>query len=56
MPKSGAELSQEFSTAAAAFADLVRGLSDEQWNAVSAAEEWSVGTVAHHVAQSLEIT
>ena len=56
MTRSSAELSREFSAAAAEFANLIRGLNEEQWNATTEAEGWSVGTVAHHVAQSLEIT
>ncbi len=56
MAKSSAELSQEFNGTASAFADLVRGLSDEQWQATCEGEGWSVGTTAHHIGQSLETT
>ena len=56
MAKNSAELSQEFSQQATDFAELVRGLSDEQWQATTAEEGWSVGTVAHHVGASFEST
>jgi hypothetical protein len=56
MAKSSAELSQEFNAKATAFADLVRGLDDKQWRATCEVEGWSVGTTAHHVGQSLEVT
>ena len=56
MAKSGAELAQDLNASASEFADLIRGLNDEQWNRTTDAEGWSVGTVAHHVAQSLEVT
>jgi hypothetical protein len=54
--KSAADLSQEFEARARAFADLVRGLDDEQWREICVAETWSVGTTAHHVGQSLGST
>jgi uncharacterized protein (TIGR03083 family) len=56
MAKHSAELSREFNQQATAFAELVRGLNDEQWQATCEAEGWSVGTTAHHVAQSFEAT
>ena len=56
MAKNSAELSREFNQQATAFAELVRGLNDEQWQATCEAEGWSVGTTAHHVAQSFEAT
>jgi uncharacterized protein (TIGR03083 family) len=56
MSKSSAELAQEFNARATEFAELVRGLNDEQWQAVTEAEGWSVGTAVHHVGQSLEST
>lgn len=56
MSKTSADLSQEFQSRASEFADLVRGLDDEQWQALCVAENWSVGTTAHHVGESFEST
>ena len=56
MAKSSTELSQEFNEAATSFAELVRGLNDEQWQATAEGEGWSVGTTARHVAQGLQFT
>ena len=37
----------------AAFAELLRGLSDDQWAAPSRCEEWAVADVAGHVVGQL---
>jgi len=52
--KSAAELSQAFEARAREFADLVRGLDEQQWLLVTEAEGWPVGTTAHHVAVAFE--
>ncbi len=56
MGKNSAELSKDFEARASEFANLVRGLDDEQWGALCVAENWSVGTTAHHVGQGFEST
>ncbi len=56
MSKNGAQLSQELKTTSQAFIELLQGLDDEQWAATTREENWSVGTVAHHVAQSFGTT
>ncbi|MEZ4523166.1 MAG: DinB family protein [Thermomicrobiales bacterium] len=56
MAKTGADLSSEFNDRATEFAELIRGLDDEQWHALCEAENWSVGTTAHHVGQSFNST
>ena len=56
MTKSSAELSQAFTAQADAFAELIKGLDDEQWQTTTEEEGWSVGTVAHHVATGLGST
>ena len=56
MGKSGVDLSEEFKGRAREFAELAHGLDDEQWQALCVAENWSVGTTAHHVGQSFGST
>lgn len=56
MARSSAELSQALEARAREFADLVRGLDDEQWQALCEGENWSVGTTAHHVGTSFGAT
>ena len=56
MSNSSADLAQEFNARATKFAELVRGLNDEQWKVMTEAEGWSVGTAVHHIGQSLETT
>lgn len=34
--------------------ETIQSMSDEQWHATCAAEGWSVGVTAHHLASSLE--
>lgn len=54
--RNAAALAAEFEAKAREFAELVRGLDDEQWLEVTGAEGWSVGTTAHHVGQSIAPT
>lgn len=56
MAKSTVELSEEFKSKAREFAELVHELDDNQWQALCVAENWSVGTTAHHVGQSFSST
>ena len=45
-------LAKQFETKAQEATAVLEKLSDADWNKVTAAEKWSVGVTAHHVAQS----
>jgi len=44
-------LAKRFEDASQALADAIRRLGDAEWKKTTSAEKWSVGVVAHHVAQ-----
>ena len=44
-------LAKRFEEASQAMTDAVTRLSDADWKKTTSAEKWSVGVVAHHVAQ-----
>jgi hypothetical protein len=48
----GEALAKQFETKANEATAALEGLSDADWKRVTAAEKWSVGVVAHHVASS----
>ena len=48
------ELARKFEAKAREATELLKGLSDADWKKVTAAEKWSVGVTAHHVAGSHE--
>ena len=43
-------LAKQFEAKAAEMTAVIRGLSDADWKKTTAAEKWSVGVTAHHVA------
>ena len=43
-------LAKQFETKAAEMTGVIKGLSDADWKKTTAAEKWSVGVTAHHVA------
>jgi hypothetical protein len=45
------QLVQKFDESCAEFNKVVESLSDAEWKKVTSAEKWSVGVVAHHVAE-----
>jgi hypothetical protein len=48
------ELARTFETKAREATAILNGLSDADWKKITAAEKWSVGVTAHHVAGSHE--
>jgi uncharacterized protein (TIGR03083 family) len=48
------ELARKFETKAREATAVLNGLSDADWKTITAAEKWSVGVTAHHVAGSHE--
>jgi DinB superfamily len=50
----GEALAKQFETKANETTAAIERLSDADWNKVTAAEKWSVGVVAHHIASSHE--
>jgi hypothetical protein len=44
-------LAKRFEDASQALTDVITRLSEAEWKKTTAAEKWSVGVVAHHVAQ-----
>ena len=45
------QLVKKFDESCAEFNKVVESLSDAEWKKVTSAEKWSVGVVAHHVAE-----
>ena len=43
-------LAKQFETKAAEMTGVIKDLSDADWKKTTAAEKWSVGVTAHHVA------
>jgi uncharacterized damage-inducible protein DinB len=43
-------LAKQFEAKAAEMTGVIKGLSDTDWKKTTAAEKWSVGVTAHHVA------
>jgi hypothetical protein len=43
-------LAKQFEAKAAEMTGVIKGLSDADWKKTTAAEKWSVGVTAHHVA------
>lgn len=54
MGAKGEALAKEFEAKANEATGVLEKLSDADWKKVTAAEKWSVGVTAHHVAQSHE--
>ena len=54
MGAKGEVLAKEFEAKANEATGVLEKLSDADWKKVTAAEKWSVGVTAHHVAQSHE--
>jgi hypothetical protein len=50
MSTKGEKLARQFEQANAEFVSFVRELSPEQWKAECPGEGWTVGVVAHHIA------
>lgn len=46
------QLARKFDESCAEFNKVVEGLSDADWKNVTSAEKWSIGVVAHHVAEA----
>jgi len=46
------QLAKKFDESCAEFNKVVEGLSDADWKKETSAEKWSVGVVAHHVAEA----
>ena len=51
MASKGEDLADRFEKANTEFIATVSGLSDEQWKAPCAGEQWPAGVLAHHVAE-----
>lgn len=49
------ELAQEFERENAGFISFVRGLTPGQWDAACPEEGWTIGVVAHHIAENHQI-
>src|SRR5947207_12914357 len=56
MGAKGEALAKQFEAKAQEATALLGKLSDADWKKTTSEEKWSVGAVAHHVAQSLEGT
>ena len=48
------ELARKFEAKAREATAILNGLSDAEWKTITAAEKWSVGVTAHHVAGAHE--
>lgn len=48
-------LAKEFEARVQEASDVIERLSEADWKKVTAAEKWSVGVVAHHIASSHEM-
>jgi hypothetical protein len=54
MGAKGEALAKQFEAKVQEAATLIEKLTDAEWKTVTAAEKWSVGVVAHHVATAHE--
>ncbi len=55
MANRGEALAKSFETKAAAALALIETLTEEEWKKITAAEKWSVGVTARHIAWGHEV-